>query len=76
VERDGPQRLLEENTLLKSKEWAKYEIIGRSKPMVALKNDIRAGPRQLDTHHRETEREELVARNIPLLQQGGPRFVG
>jgi two-component system nitrogen regulation response regulator NtrX len=34
------KRLLEENTLLRSKAWAKYERIGRSKPMAAFKTTM------------------------------------
>lgn len=61
--------LMEENNLLKLRAWARYEIIGKSPAIQALKNDIkRVGPSNswvLITGENGTGKE-FVARNIHL----------
>ncbi|MBI1911648.1 MAG: sigma-54-dependent Fis family transcriptional regulator [Deltaproteobacteria bacterium] len=73
------KRLIEENSLLRNKEWSKYEIIGQSRKITALKNDIkRVAPANswvLITGENGTGKE-LVAKNIQLLSnRSGKPFI-
>ena len=73
------KRLLEENRHLKQKAWAKYEIIGNSQAIQALKSDIeRAAPSNswvLITGENGTGKE-LVSRNIHLQSnRSGKSFI-
>lgn len=73
------RRLTEENSLLKSKALLKYGIIGNSKPIQALKSDIkRVAPSNswvLITGENGTGKE-FVARNIHLLSgRSGMPFI-
>jgi len=73
------KRLLEENKHLKQKAWAKYEIIGNSQAIQALKSDIeRAAPSNswvLITGENGTGKE-LVSRNIHLQSnRSGKSFI-
>ncbi len=73
------RRLTEENSLLKSKALLKYGIIGNSKPIQALKNDIKrvasSNSWVLITGENGTGKE-FVARNIHLLSgRSGMPFI-
>ncbi|MBI5641844.1 MAG: sigma-54-dependent Fis family transcriptional regulator [Deltaproteobacteria bacterium] len=73
------KRLIEENSLLRSKAWSKYEIIGQSKSIKALRSDIgRVAPSNswvLITGENGTGKE-FVARNIHLLSnRSGKPFI-
>jgi two-component system nitrogen regulation response regulator NtrX len=73
------KRLLEENRQLKQKAWVKYEIIGNSPAIKALKSDIeRAAPSNswvLITGENGTGKE-LVSRNIHLQSnRSGKAFI-